>query len=241
MNDNGEWLMIKYISETDSDVYNKSDSDSLSNNSEPEYSLLEEEVQHSNRVLNKSESEEENWDELRGMSIGESKLCYSTPMTKNQELNNVHFNNHNSFNTVLSNSDMYKTAIDYNNCDMDISSSCNNSLNVNECNFYKDFLTGRNTSTFEEDISETEKTLTCVTTSHDFSNCDIENANINNTVVNTSNISLKRNCSSDNCHESKLKGKEINEEQPEMSICFNRTLLDESGYTEKLLLTSDKE
>lgn len=242
MNDNGEWLLIKCISEISSDEYN-SNSDSLSNNSGQEYGLLEE-------ILNNSKSDkEEDWDGLTGISIGESKLCYSTPMAKNQEFNNVYLNNVDSFNTIFSNSDLYKTAVDYTNInDMDISSSCNNSLIIDECNLYQDFLTARNNSIhFEEDISETDKTLTCVTISHGFPNdCDIAKVitNNDNTVINTSNnISLKNNCTSDISPESKIKNNEIDKEQTEMSICFNRTLLDESGYTEKLLLTqvSDKE
>lgn len=241
LNDQGEWFLVKAMSETSFDEY-KSDSDSLSNHSGQEYSLLED-------IVNTVHSDkEEDWNEPMGMSFGESKLCYSTPMTQNKKINNVYLNNVDSFNTIFSNSDLYKTAIDYNNCDdMDISSSCNGSLIVDDCNIYQDFVTGHNNSVIiEEDGSETEENLTCVATTHDLSNdCDIVNANIinDNTVIhNNSNVSLNSNFSSNDL---KLKTNEINEELKEndnqLSVCLNRTLLDENGYTEKLLFTPDKE
>lgn len=235
-NEKGEWLLIKCISECSSDEY-ISDSDSSSNRSGQEYSLLEDSVNNQS---------EENCSTV-GMSFGNSKLCYSTPMNRNQ---GIHSNNVDSFNTIFSNSDLYKTALDFNkskDCeDMEISSSCNSSLIVNDCKIYQDFIQGRNNSTTDEDISGTEETLKSIATSHEYFN-DNDKANDNTVIQNGSNVSLNNNSSSVN--ESKTENIDFSNnviiEEIEIgnqsSVCLNRTLLDESGYTENLLSTPDKE
>ncbi|XP_025193447.1 small RNA 2'-O-methyltransferase isoform X1 [Melanaphis sacchari] len=241
-NDHGEWFMIKEKPEFSSDEY-ESDSDSSSNNSGQEYSLLENTANVDN--------DDEDWNAI--INSEKTKLCFSTPMTKNLELkSDIQVD---SFSTVLSNSDLYKTAVDYiKNEDMEISSSCNGSIIVEDCTVYQDFKTGRNNSVInEEDIDETENTLTYSSKSHEsFNDGDKFNDNIvndNTFVQNNSNISLKENCSSnttlklnpDNPDEIciPVNDKE-NEIDYQLTVCLNRTLLDENGYTENLL-TSDKE
>jgi len=105
----------------------------------------------------------------------------------------------------------------------------------------------------EEDINETENTLTFVTNSHEFSNDDKLNDNIINddtSINNNSNISLKLKCSSNTAHQFKSNNPDeicitindrVNENDDKLTVCLNRTLLDENGYTEKLLSTSDNE
>jgi len=141
---------------------NESDSDSLSNNSGQVYNLLENTVNLDN--------DNEDWNASAVLSSDKSKLCYSTPMVRDPEFK-YYSNNVDSFSTVHSNSDLYKTAVDYNKSenteDMEISSSCNSSI-VEHC---QDFRTGQNNSVInEEDINETENTLTSVANSHEFSN-----------------------------------------------------------------------
>jgi len=225
-----------------------SDSDSSSNDSGQEYNLLD------NTVNIDNYNEDWNASDIIGSDV--SKLCYSTPMTKDPELK-LFLNNVDSFSTVQSNSVLYKTAIDYNNKDedMEISSSCNGSIIVDDCKVYHDFRAGRNNFDInEEDINETENTLTCIENSHEFSN-DVDKINDNiindDTIIqNNSNISLKVNGSSDIAHKLKSNNSEevcitINDAEKEidksLTVCLNRTLLDESGYTENLLSTSDKE
>jgi len=372
--------LIKALPGFSSDEYESdSDSDSFSNNSGQEYNLLENTVNLDNDF--------ENWNESAVLSSDKSKLCYSTPMTRDPELK-YYSNNVDSFSTVHSNSGLYKTAVDYNKTedteDMVMSSSCNSSI-VEDCNVYQDFKTGQNNSVINEedvnetentltcitnshklsndgdklnhnytddmeisssfngsiivedcivyqdfksgrkisvrneedinetentltcianshklsndgdklnhnytddmeisssfngsiivedcivyqdfksgrkisvkneDINETENTLTCVTNSHEFSNDDTLNDNIinDNTIIqNNSNISLKLKCSSDTAHQFKSNNPDeiyitindgVNEIDDQLTVCLNRTLLDENGYTEKLLSTSDNE
>lgn len=238
VNDQGEWVLIKVISEVSSVEY-KSDSDLLSNNSGQDFSLLDE-------LVNNQNDDEEDWGTMvKGMSFEESKLCYSTPMTKNQDYNKM-----DSINTLFSNSDLYKTAIDL---DMDISSSCNNNFLVDDCKVYQEFLTGRNNSAIdEEDISETEETLTYVANSNAFSNDSYDANNVidDETVIkNSSYSSIKSNDVTDTDTAHKLKSENISDFSNKSdkiidnlsSVCLNRTLLDESDYTENLLLTQDKE
>ncbi|XP_026823009.1 small RNA 2'-O-methyltransferase isoform X1 [Rhopalosiphum maidis] len=237
-NNHGDWLLIKAVPGFSSDEY-ESDSESSSNNSGQEYNLLENTVNIDN--------DNEDWNVSTVISSDKSKLCYSTPMTKNSEFKSF-FSNVDSFNTVHSNSDLYKTAVDYNKSedteDMEISSSCNGSIIVEDCKVYQDFRKGRNSSVInEEDINETENTLTCVIKSHEFSNDDNKlngnTVNDNTIIQNNSNISLKINCNSDT---HKLESNNSDEEiDDQLTVCFNRTLLDENDYTENLLLTSDKE
>lgn len=244
MNEFGEWLLIKPVSEVSLDEY-RLNSDSLSNHSGLEYSLLEDEV------INHDDKKED-WNASADISFGESKLCYSTPMTKNQDnyLNSVDY----SFNTVFSNSDLYKTAVDHNksdeDMDMDISSCCNGSISVDDCEVYQDFLIGRNNSVNEEDISETEKTLMCIVDIHEFSDdsCKSINNVINDNTVIQNNMPLASDCSVDTVHMLKLKtnGDFSNNVSPNESskvideVCLNRTLLDDNNYTENLLSTNDK-
>jgi len=88
---------------------------------------------------------------------------------------------------------------------MEISSSYNGSIIVEDCKVYQDFRTGRNNSIINaKDINETENTLTCITKNHEFYN-DVDELNSNivngNTIIqNNSNIYLKVNCSSDTTH-----------------------------------------
>lgn len=236
-NDQGELVLLTDALEFSSDEY-KSDSDSYSNHS-GQYSLLE----------NTEECHRNDSNEAINLSFSESRLCYSTPMTNNQNPN-AYFSNIDSFNTVCSSSDLYKTAVDHDsscNEDMEISSSCNGSIVVDNCKMYQDFLTGRNSS-HEEDIKETEETLTYE------SNCDddIENGNAlndNTTVIQkSSNISLKRSYTSDTAQEPKSKHcndfSNFNEEKIEFeqpSVFLHRSLLDENGFTEKLLSIPDNE
>ncbi|XP_022176690.1 small RNA 2'-O-methyltransferase isoform X1 [Myzus persicae] len=314
-NDRGEWLLITASSEFGSVEY-ESDSDSLSNISGQEYNLLENTVN--------LDDDNEDWNASVVLSSDKSKLCYSTPMTRDPELK-YYANNMDSFSTVHSNSDLYKTAVDYNkskdtdnmemssscnssidedcnvyhgfrtgqnnsvineedinetentltgdanshalsndgdklnyHCtdDMEISSSYNGSIIVEDCTVYRDFKSGRNNSvTKEEDINETENTLTCVANSYSFSNDDDKlNDNIinDNTIIkNNGNIlSLKLKCSSDSARKFKSNNPDetyittkdgVNEIDNQPTVCLNRTLLDESGYTENLLSTSDNE
>lgn len=247
-NDHEEFLLIKAKSEVSSDEY-ESDSDFSSNNSGQEYNLCEK--------INIDDFNED-WNVSAGLSPDKSKICYSTPMTKDPEFKS-YLDNVDSFSTVHSNSDLYKTAVDYNKSenteDMEISSSCNGSIIVEDCKIYQDFRTGRNNSVInEEDINETEDTLTCITKNLEFSNDDDElNGNMvnDNTIIqNNSNVSLKVNCTSDTTH--KLKSNhsdeicttvydEENNIDNQPTVCFNRSLLDENNFTENLLLTPDKE
>lgn len=244
INKNGEWIMIKAIPEYSSDG-SKSDSDSDSNHSGgQEYSLLND--------SENSQHYENDWSSSAGMHFGDSRLYYSTPMTKSQ---GIHSSNAESFNTVFSNSELYQTAVDYNksNEDMDISSSCNGSLAIDDCKVYHDFASGRSSS--GEDISKTEETLTCVSNSHETSknSNDEVNDNINDdtTIVeNSSNKSLKNECSFDAVDQNKYQIgenvsngtiiKDCEEIDSQTSLFMNRTLLDESGYTEYLLSTPNK-
>ncbi|KAL4130769.1 hypothetical protein QTP88_008158 [Uroleucon formosanum] len=311
-NDHGEWLLVRALSGFSSDEY-ESDSNSFSSNSEQEYNLLENTVNLANDT--------EDWNASAVLSTDKSKLCYSTPMTRDPEIK-YYSNNVDSFSTVHSNSGLYKTAVDYNktedtddmvmssscnssiveDCnvhqdfkteqnnsvikeedvnetentltcvanshkfpndgdklnhnytDMEISSSYNGSIIVEDCIVYQDFKSGRNNSLRnEEDINETENTLVCVTNSHEFSNNDKLNDNIinDNTIIkNNSNISLKLKCSSDTAHQLKSNNPDeicitindgVNEIDDQLTVCLHRSLLDENGYTEKLLSTSDNE
>lgn len=241
-NESGEWFLVRASSVLDSDE-DMSDSNSFSDFSEQEYNLLENTAEDPN--------DEEDWSPSNGMSFGESKFCYSTPMTKNID-HNIYINNVDSFNTVFSNSDLYKTAVDYikseESQEMEISSSFNGSINVGECKLYEDFIEGRNNSVINEEV---ENTLMCDSKSHEFSIDDDQvNGNIINddTVIqNISDISLKSDFSSGTTHEFYSKNKDnlsidtIDEKDEksddQVSICLNRTLLDESGYTEKILNT----
>jgi len=157
-NDQGQWLLLTSNSNYSSDEY-RSDSDLSSNISGQEDNI------HNHTI-------EDDWDALEGMSFGNSNNCLSTPMNKNQE--DIYFKNVNSSNTVFSNSDLYNTAIDYNksvgNEDMDISSSCNSSIIVNDCEDYKEFVLGRNNSAIYENINDTGDTCTNITNSNEFSN-----------------------------------------------------------------------
>lgn len=239
-NEMGERLLVRASSELDSDD-NIADSDSFSDLSEQEYNLIENTANDSN--------DEVDWSPSNGMSFGDPKFCYSTPMTKNIEHNN-HVNNVDSFNTVFSNSDLYKTAVDYTKNeeinDVEISSSFNGSINIGECKLYENFIEGRNYSVINnEDIIETENTLTCDLDSHELPiDGDKVNGNIiyDNTVIqNISDTSLKSNFSSDTKHEFYNENhndsidEENKESDDEVSVFLNRTLLDESGYTEKIL------
>ncbi|CAI6352272.1 unnamed protein product [Macrosiphum euphorbiae] len=163
-NDHGEWLLIKALPGFSSDEY-ESDSDSYSNNSGQEYNLLENTVNLDNDI--------EDWNSSAVLSSDKSKLCYSTPMTRDPELK-YYSNSVDSFSTVHSNSGLYKTAVDYNKTedteDMVMSFSCNSSI-VEDCNVYQDFKTGQNNSVINgEDVNETENTLTCVANNHKLSN-----------------------------------------------------------------------
>jgi hypothetical protein len=191
-NDQGELVLLTDAFESSSDEY-KSDTDSYSNHS-GQYSLLENTEEWDN-------NKDIDLNETVNLSFSESRHCYSTPMTNNQKPN-VYFSNIDSFSTVCSSSDLYKTAADHDmscNEDMEITSSSNGSIVVDNCKMYQEFLTGRFSSTIdEEDIKETEKTLTCE------SNCDdndIENGNAlnDNTIViqNSSNSSLKKSYTTD--------------------------------------------
>lgn len=242
-NEQNEWLLIRAKSEYDSEEY-KSDSDSSSNNS-GQYTLLE-----NDNVNNHHYEVEEDWSSSTSMNVGDSQLYYSTPMNMNQGkcLNNV-----DSFNTMFSNSDLYKTAFDYNKSDedMDISSSCNGSIVEDSCNNYQEFVLGRSNST--EDISKTDETLTTSI----ITSCELSEIKVNNNIIdddtviqNSSNISLKSDCNSATAHEItsvncvslsvgiiKSEGKETNDQS---SPCLNRTVLDENNYTENLLSTPNK-
>lgn len=254
-NENGEWLLLRTRSVSSSDE-NISDSDSMSNHSGQEYSLLED-------SSNNQHYEEEDWNSSVGMHFGDSKLCYSTPMNKNE---GVYLSNAESFNTVVSNSELYKTAVDHiksnessmeisSSCngsfaddhnksdkDMEISSSCNGSLVIDDCKVYQDFALGRNS--IGEDISEIEETVTCVTNE---SSKNSDEVNDNTIVYNSSNTFLKSDCNSDMTHEIKSQNcdnfsddtikKDCEEIDNQSSVCLNRTLLDESGFTENLLST----
>lgn len=240
-NEQNEWLLIRAKSEYSSDEY-KSDSDSSSNNS-GQYTLLE------NDNENNYHYEVEDWSSSTGMNFGDSQLYYSTPMNMNQRkcLNNV-----DSFNTMFSNSDMYKTAFDYKSGeDMEISSSCNGSFVEDNCSNYQEFVLGRSNST--EDISKTDETLTTsIITNCELSKIQAKSNTIDDDTVinNNSNVSLKSDCNSAIAHELtsvncvslsvgniKNEGKETDDQS---SLCLNRTLLDENNYTENLLSTPDK-
>lgn len=245
-NDCGEWVLIKHLSEFSSDEY-MSDVDSYSNQSAQEYSLLDEfETDH--------HYDKVEWNTHVESSFGESKLCFSTPMTKNQD-SNIYFSDKDIFDTtIFTNSDLYNTAIDYNrseHLDMEISSSCNGSFIVDDCNVYQDFISGRNNSSIEdEDI--TEKTLTGVVNDNDL-NRDNDKANGNvlirdNTVLENDSQLLPKN-DTNGTHESQTikdfstdtVSVECQELDNQPTVFFNRTLLDESGFMENLLSTPDKE
>lgn len=242
-NEIGEMFLVRASSELNSDEY-IADSDSFSDLSEQEYNLIENTANESN--------DEEGWSPSNGMSFGESKFCYSTPMTKNIE-HTIYKNTVDSFvDTVFSNSDLYKTAVDYIKSedvkDEEISSSFNGSINVGECKLYENFIEGRNNSVInKEDINEIENTLMYNLDSHEISiDDDKVNGNIiyENTVIqNISDTSLKSNFSSDTTHEFHYKNdndtidEEDKESDDQVSVFLNRTLLDESGYTEKILNT----
>lgn len=304
--------MVQTLSGFSSDEY-ESDLNSISSNSEQEYNLLENTVNLDNDT--------EDWNASAVLSTDQSKLCYSTPMTRDPKIK-YYSNNVDSFSTVHSNSGLYKTAVDYNktedtddmvmssscnssiveDCnvyqdfkteqnnsvikeedvnetentltcvanshkfpndgdklnhnytDMEISSSYNGSIIVEDCIVYQDFKSGRNNSLRnEEDINETENTLICVTNSHEFSKNDKLNDNIinDNTIIkNNSNMSLKLKCSLDTAHQLKSNNPDeicitindgVNEIDDQLTVCLHRSLLDENGYTEKLLSTSDNE
>lgn len=225
---------------------NRSDLDSFSDFSGQEYSLLDN-TEH-------SYNDEEDWSPTNGMSFGGSTFCYSTPMATNLEPNIYNYvNNVDSFNTVFSNSDLYKTAVDYNkdeeNKDVEISSSLNGTIDISECNLYENFIDGRSNSTIDEDgIIELEKTLMYASNSHAFS-IDNDKANgntINDNTILQKNISfISNNSSSTNepCfkNDKSLTNNTVDEEDEEndnqVSDFANRTLLDESGYTESILNT----
>lgn len=210
----------------------RSNSDSLSNHSGQEYSLLEDDV-------NSYDEKGDDCNMPREMCFRESKLCYSTPMVKNEDdLNSV-----DSFNTFCSTSDLFKTAISGNESevvDMDISSCCNDSNNIDDCKVYEDFVMGRNNSMNEEDINGIEKTV-CVVDICEFSD---DRSQMNNNVINDNTIvqndlNLTSNCSVDNGHKFKNEAVHESSEVTDQE-CSNRTLLDESGYTENLLCTPEK-
>lgn len=128
-----------------------SDSDSFSNNSEQECYLLE------NTVT--LDDDNEDWKVSADMSSNKSKLCYSTSMTSDPDLKH-YLNNEDSLSTVYLNSDLYKTAVEYNESndteDMEISSSYNGSNIVEDCTVYQEFKADRNNSLINEvDINET--------------------------------------------------------------------------------------
>ena len=109
--------------------------------------------------------------------------------------------------------------------DMEISSSYNGSIIVEDCIVYQDFKSGRNISVRNE-----------------------EDINDNTIIKNNSNISLKLKCGSDTAHQFKSNNPDeicitindgANEIDDQLTVCLNRTLLDENGYTEMLLSTSD--
>lgn len=243
MNEQNEWLLIRAKSEYSSEEY-KSDSDSSSNYS-GHYTLMDDYNENNHHY-----GVEEEWSSSTGMHFGDPQLYYSTPMNMNQGkcLNNV-----NSFDTTFSNSDLYKTAFDYNKSgeDMEISYSCNGSIVEDNCNNYEEFVLGRSNST--EDISKTDETLTTSV----ITNCELSKIKVNNNIIdddtvtqNSSDISLKSDCNSAAAHELpsvncvslsvgiiKSEGEE-NDDQS--SPCLNRTLLDENNYTENLLSMPDK-
>lgn len=232
LNEHGEWLLIKPISEISLEEYILNSSVG-SNQSGQEDSLLEDEVNN--------HDDKGDWNVSADMHFSESKLCYSTPMTKNQ---GNYFNSVDNSNTVFSNSGLYKTAVDHSrseNVDMDISSSCSGNINVDDCEVYQDFVVGRNNSMNEEDISGIEKTLICDIHGFSDDSCKTNNNIINdNTVIQNDILSLKNNCNVDIVNKLKLKNDNDSNDEIQEQMCLNRTLLDESGYTENLLSTPNK-
>lgn len=173
-NEAGEWLLINYTSDASSEE-NKSDSHSFSNHSGQEYSLLED-------LSNKHNYEEEDWNESENKSIhigfGESKLCFSTPMIKTQQ-SNVCLNNIDNSITEFSSSDLYKTATEFSKSeymdkdDIEISSSFNSSIIIDECKVYNDFVRGRNSSTFYDENVANDNLINDNTVTQNFSEISI--------------------------------------------------------------------
>lgn len=155
-NKDGEWLLTNTPTlDVSSDEY-RSDTYSLSNHSGQEYNLSED-------FVNNHNFEEEDWNESGNKSIDmgfdQLKHCYSTPMNKNHQ-HNVHLNNKVSSITEISSLDLYKTATEFSKSeyvdadDMEISSSFNSSIIIDECKVYNDFVKGRNSSTLnDEDVA----------------------------------------------------------------------------------------
>lgn len=245
INDQGEWFLIKVLSISSLDEY-ISESDSYSNPNVQDYSLLDD-------VANYQNEDQEDLGTSVAMSFCESDICFSTPMTKNKDLN-PYTTEVDSSNTVFTDSDMYKTAVEYDkyeNMDMEVSSSCNGSLIIDDCSVYQDFVTGRNNSTAaEEDIMEA--TLTVGNGNALYNDSDKANDNLihDNTVIeNSRNLPLKSNqglnsipkLKSNNDFSNIVIPEEENVLDNQPTVFLNRTLLDESGFMEHLLSTPDKE
>ncbi|VVC26521.1 Hypothetical protein CINCED_3A017042 [Cinara cedri] len=243
----GEWIMITNLNGTSIQIYN-SDSDSSSDTSEEENWLLDNNVKE-------VEEEEEEWNLPLNVGTSNSQLFYSTPMAKDKHLdvqflnslNDTYTKSNNS--TASSNSDFFTTAIDNNdtnNEDMDISSSCNGSVLIKNCNIYQDFVSGRNDLTIKnEDISETdEETFICNANYNDTNKVNEEINKKNSFIQNSTNVFLKSNCGSDIAHglTSKIVGNFSSDDikEPDL-VCSNRILLDENNDTENLLSSLGKE
>lgn len=155
----------------------------------------------------------------------------------------------NDTDTMSSNSDFFTTAIDNNdtsNDDMEISSSYNGSIIINNCNVYQDFIMGRNDSTIiSEDINETdEKTLTCNTNCNDTDEAD-DDLNKNNSFTQNTNAFFIGNCGHDIAPHD-VASKTVDNfssgstNKPDL-VCSNRTLLAEDNYAAKQFSARDKE
>lgn len=205
-NEHGEWLLIISLSELNSFVQY-----SLSNHSGV-YSLLED-----------RETDNDNCDD--SYECGSSVFTTDTEYFGESKQIKIHkgYSNHiDSFNSVDSNLDLVRTVVDYDKnkiIDIDISSSPNSSIIVDDCKVYEDFVVSRkNSGMHEEDINETRKSLANIVNSQMHNNTDKENS---------ISISLTRNCGKDTANKSQSKiedfsNSNVNEESKEIDDQLTR-------------------